>query len=414
MEIIFLDNGLSSKAEHSYNLAKKVGEALTRRALRYRVFGMKSMDPSISGEIDAIPHFSRSLYEHETPTRNERRLRSLIAMIRGASFDASSPSELTSSKILNASFEKDLDALPAEVWSPANIIVIPAISQNQIFGLIRCLLARPLNLRPRVICQLMFPPTWTSFGRNAAFGQGLYRKAFRLADRMIGKTLFFTTENDAIGRLYRDKFGIETKILPIPFGQTRRAAVTVGRPRLGFFGYSKSDKGFHLLPEAIEFGQNNGLEADFTVQVQHGGWERTTLEAERRLRSMKGVRLIEGILSSDEYMAETHKIDVMLLPYDPFLFGLRGSGIFTESVASGRPIVASAGTFAAKSIQRGEAEGEVFEPYNARELSGAIARLLPDLAMRQTRAAERAKAFVQTHSADSYVDVLLAHANNYA
>jgi hypothetical protein len=409
MEIIFLDNGLMTAGEHSYSLAKKVGEALARRALRHRVFGMKSIDPLIVAEIGAVPHFSRSLYENNSPTWNEISLRFLAAQARRASVALASPSERESWKKLNASFEKDLRALPENVWSSNNLIVVPGISQNQIFGLIRCLLARPPDQQPRVICQLMFAPNWTPWGHNARLGNRFYSKAFGLAKPLVGKTLFFTTENDAIASLYRKEYGIDAEILPIPFGGVRAATVTVGRPRLGFFGYSKCDKGFHLLSRAIELCQSNGLEADFIIQVQHSGWAPAIVAAEHYLRTMKGLRLIEGVLDSDAYIAETSKIDVMLLPYDPLMFGLRGSGIFTESAAAGRPIIASAGTFAARSIERGEAEGEVFEPYDAMQLGAAIARLLPDLAARQIRAAARAKVFSQSHGADAYVDVLLAH-----
>jgi glycosyltransferase involved in cell wall biosynthesis len=410
MEIILLDNGLIGVGEHSYSLAKNVGAALARKNLRYRVYGMRCMDLSIIAEIGAIPHFSRSLYESESPTPNERRLRSLAALARLASVDLTTPSEWETWNNLNTCFEQDLRLLPEDVWRFDNLVVVPGVSQNQIFGLIRALLARESNERPRVVCQLMFAPNWTPWGQNARLGSRLYRKAFALAKPLIGKTLFFTTENEAIAGLYRKRYGIETQILPIPFGATPAAAVGTGRPRLGFFGYSKCDKGFHLLPRAIAFCQSRGLEADFVIQIQHSGWEPATVATERALQSMEGVRLIEGVLNSVDYKAEISKIDVMLLPYDPIIFGLRGSGIFTESASAGRPVVASAGTFAAKSIERGEAEGEVFKPYDAVPLGAAIARLIPNLPARRARAAVLAKAFAQSHSADAYVDVLLTHA----
>jgi len=65
MEVIFLDNGFISKGEHSYTLAAKLAEALSRRNLRYRLFGVQSLDPSITEELGANPHFKRSLYDGE-------------------------------------------------------------------------------------------------------------------------------------------------------------------------------------------------------------------------------------------------------------------------------------------------------------------------------------------------------------
>src|SRR5271169_4873691 len=200
MEVVFVDNGLIGKGEHSYSLIKLVGARLTRCGVRYRAFGMKSIDPMMGVEIGAFPHFTRSLYQSESPTPNELLLR-LFASACSRAFDASIPSERRSATVLNASYERDLAALPPDIWSSDNLIVAPAVSQNQIVGLIRTLRAKADGERLRVVCHLMFAPSWTPWGRNGKLGRRLYRKAFALARPMIGKTLFFTTENEAIARV---------------------------------------------------------------------------------------------------------------------------------------------------------------------------------------------------------------------
>jgi glycosyltransferase involved in cell wall biosynthesis len=172
------------------------------------------------------------------------------------------------------------------------------------------------------------------------------------------------------------------------------------------------DKGFHLLPEAARLCLQKGLDVAFAVQVQHTGWERETVAAEALLRKLPNVHLIEGTLSSEAYCEEIGEIDIMLLPYHPERFGMRGSGVFTESVAAGRPIIAAEGIFAAKAIADGEAEGEIFAPYEATALAAAIERLLPRLSACRLRAAERATLFARSHSADAYVDIVLAHARD--
>ena len=168
----------------------------------------------------------------------------------------------------------------------------------------------------------------------------MYRDAFHLAAPLLDRVLFFTVENKAMQALLKQDFGISAEILPIPFdGSPLVKATGDGTVRLGFFGYSKCEKGFHLLPKAIELCQRQRLDAEFLIQIQHSGWEQRTIEAERALRALKSVRLVEGVLTGAEYAAWTSQTDVMLLPYDPVAFGAaRGSGIFTELVASGRPV----------------------------------------------------------------------------
>jgi glycosyltransferase involved in cell wall biosynthesis len=410
MEVIFLDNGLVSKGEHSYNLAAKLTEALSRRHLRYRMFGVKSLAQSIVDELAAIPHFRRSLYDGADIPGWLQRLRSIAAFLKRAPTRGPVRSEQNTWKTLNESFEADLTSLPPEVWNSANLVVVPAISQNQIMGLIRFLLRLPQDRLPRVVCQLMFPPSWTPWGQLAVRGEQFYRDAFRLAAPLLGRVLFFTVENEAMQALVKRDFGVGAKILPVPFDASPRKENREGPVRLGFVGYSKCDKGFHLLPKAIELCQRQQLDAEFIVQIHHTGWEQQISEADHDLRALKNVLVVEGVLSSAEYAAWTSQIDVMLLPYDPVAFGgARGSGIFTESLAAGRPIIASKGTFAGTSVENNQAEGEVFAPYTSEELAAAIARLIPRLPACNKRASERAKVFARKHNADAYIDVLLTH-----
>jgi glycosyltransferase involved in cell wall biosynthesis len=420
LELILIDSGLLNKAGHSYTLAKTVSEALSRRNLRYRIFGLRGLDTSIATEIGAIPHFCRSLYDGVEFSWSEKGLRSVAAMFRGAPAGGSALSEQRTWAALNNAFERDLRALPLDIWQPENLVGVVAITQNQILGLIRFLRAMPGDRLPRVVCNLMLPPSYLPWGAVSAHGEEFYRAAFKLGAPLIGRSLFFTVENEAMRALYSKDFGVQTRILPVPFGASGPQRTMGSRVRVGFFGDSRCDKGFHLLPRAIELCQHEGLDAEFIVQIQIqiqliGGerhaleGEQRAIEAERALRALKGVRLLEGVLSSEDYAAWTGRTDVLLLPYDPVIFGMRGSGIFTESVAAGRPVVATRGTFAGGSVENNEAEGEVFAPHTSEELAAAIARLMPRLPACKARAAERAKDFARSHSPDAYVDVLLAH-----
>jgi glycosyltransferase involved in cell wall biosynthesis len=409
MELVLIDSGLVNKAGHSYTLAKLVSQAMARRSLPHRIFALRGLDPAIAEEIGAIAHFSRSLYDSESLPWGEKARNAAARMLLRAPAIPPAPSEQRSFDILNRAYERDLRALPSDVWQPGNIVCITAISQNQLLGLVRFLISMPEAARPGVACQLMFPPRYVPWGVTAKLGREFYRRAFDMAAPLIEKSLFFTVENKAMQKAYRKGFGISTRLLPVPFGASAPSQPLEGRPRIGFFGDSKCDKGFHLLPGAIELCQRKGVDAGFLVQVQHSGWEERTVAAEHALRRLPGVEIIEGILPGDAYAAWTSRADIMLLPYDPIAFGPeRGSGIFTECMAAGRPIVASEGTYAGTSVANGEAEGEVFAPYTSEALAEAIERLIPRLAACRARAAGRAQAFAESHSPDAYIDVLLS------
>ncbi|MFG1205004.1 glycosyltransferase [Xanthobacter aminoxidans] len=410
VDVIFLDGGLNALGGHSYSLVKKVGAAVAARGHRVRIFGMRTMDREIADELGAVPHFSASLYASIHPTKWELTKYRFGGALRLQHARSHLLRERISAERLNAGFRADLEALPADVLARGTLVVLPNVMQNQIMGVVQALSALPEARRPRVVCQLMFAPDWIPWRRSGQLGPGIYKQAFALARPLMGRCLVFGTENAAIADLYREGYGIDPIRLPVPFGNVERARPVPERPVFGFFGVSKNDKGFHLLPEAISLCREQGLAADFVVQVQRSGCEAETAAAEQALRALTYVRLIDRVLTDEEFAAESLNVDAMLLPYDPQVFGMRGSGIFTQSAAAGRPVVAAAGTFAGTSVASGEAEGEVFAPYDAATFAGAILRLAGRLRDSHARAAQLAGRFAQATSAEAYVDALLAQA----
>jgi glycosyltransferase involved in cell wall biosynthesis len=408
MDIVLIANGLSNRGEHSYRLIQEVRSTLARRAVRCHVYAARSLDPTIAKEKIAIPHFKHSLYDSVGPRMSDTLATVIEKQWHGGKGVISYPAEFLTWKILNRSFSRDLQALPRDSCTADDLLVITAVCQNQLSGIIDFMRARSPESLPYVACQLMFLPNWTPWERPAQFGDGYYRKAFRKASPFIGRRLFFTTENESVAKIYRESYGIEAKVVPAPFAVSRCPIKDTKTIRLGFFGYSKMSKGFHLLPKAVTLCQNAGLNVEFHIQVQHSQWEKATTEAERKLRNMSNVRLIDGVLPAEDYIAEANKVDVVLLPYDPVLFGMRGSGVFTESVSAGRPIIASDGTFAAESIRVGEAQGEIFGPYNAQALASAIARIVPRIPQIRESAGAEAEIFASKHDGEAYVDALLS------
>ena len=170
----------------------------------------------------------------------------------------------------------------------------------------------------------------------------------------------------------------------------------------------RAEKGFHLLPEAIAICQKARSDLDFTIQIQHHGFDRGIALAATAIKALPNVRIVEGVMSAEAFAKETGQVDIVLLPYDPVMFGLRGSAIFIESVSAGRLVVAAKGIWAAASIESGEAAGEIFHPYTSAALAAAILRLCDALPERQIEAVEKAAKFEQTNSVDAYVERLFA------
>jgi hypothetical protein len=211
----------------------------------------------------------------------------------------------------------------------------------------------------------------------------------------------------ALGGAYYERLcGAPMSELPVPVEAPRRlpAGTSSSPPRFGFLGYSKNEKGFPLLPGA--FACLPRLKTwRAVVQVHHHGSEPDTVAADEALRRISGVDIVQGSIEAINYFALFDACDVILAPYDPMHYSTRGSGILSEAIAYGKPIIATAGTAAAKAIERGDCIGRICE-FEARALGEAMLNILRDLPDLRAKAQRHADAWLENNSVEAYCDAL--------
>lgn len=280
---------------------------------------------------------------------------------------------------------RDLRAIPSAYLDAANVILLPAITQYHMPVLCSWLnevMSRHGHLR--VAIQLMFAPTWTAWDQISLAGPQLYREAWRRLSGMDPGRVGLFAENEATANVYRNLLDHEVSILPHPVDWSGLTVSTnvgrAGQPvRAAFLGYAKQEKGFHLLPSALEGlseATRRGLEV--AVQVNHSGYDPTTIAADEALRSTGGVgvKLLEGSLSASEYHKWLNWADALIMPYSPELYATRGSGLLVEAGGTGKIVVTSAQTDPGRAIEAGEIAGVTFSSYSAEGLSDALTRLV--------------------------------------
>ena len=105
---------------------------------------------------------------------------------------------------------------------------------------------------------------------------------------------------------------------------------------LGGAAWRASQKGLGLLPHIVEYIAPRFPRARFKIQVDPGTVPGRTGMRLRSLLPHPAVETIETHLEPARYyrslLQQTH---IVLLPYDPEVYGQRSSGIFAEAMASG-------------------------------------------------------------------------------
>lgn len=403
MHFTVLDSGLVGRESHSYNFALAVRSAAKKMQASLQIFGSKRMHAHVKQDTGAIPAFRENLYSSIRRTDWPRAARALAAgnlKIKNLPLNESL-SEALSFRKLNHSYFRDLRRLDASIWSGS--VFVTGVCQNQLLGLVKHLLNIPERDRLRVVCHLMLGPNWTTWGRPSIHGTEFYREIFDRAKPLLGSHLKFAAETEEQAEFYKHIFGVDVHLVPLPLTVQRRAKRDRQRKRIGYFGYSKVAKGFHLLPEVVAACRQRGLNVDFLIQVQHSNWEPEVSRAEERLKLSPTVTLVNGVLSKDEYYSLFHEVDAVLLPYDPDEYHVRGSAIFAEAVSLGFPLVATAQTWPGRMISQNRAAGEVFSRLKAGEIANAIQRLLAKMPEKMTLADSLAGSSLEKHSAENFL-----------
>ncbi|MGL6096432.1 MAG: hypothetical protein ACRC7O_11625 [Fimbriiglobus sp.] len=200
--------------------------------------------------------------------------------------------------------------------------------------------------------------------------------------------------------------------LPIPFRAHLMPARRwePGQPvTVGYFGDVRDEKGFYLLPAAVDaLGTEIAAgTARFVIQAKadvHEAYPRCR-DALAALRDRPGVRLVgtAGSLTATEYFGLFGEADVIAMPYDRAAYRRRSSGILTEAAAAGLPTVVPTGTWLAS--QQPPGAGEQFD--SEADFPAAVRKVVADYPRYAAAARDHRRHWLDTHTPANLVRALV-------
>lgn len=164
---------------------------------------------------------------------------------------------------------------------------------------------------------------------------------------VFGTTAFYT-DTDPLSEQWNLLGVYNFSTLPIPGGESlRRIPREVAVPFIiSYIGDARDEKGFQHLAQLVgdirALGFDSGkvrfrFQSNFNFPL--GDLGTRISKAELSLMSGDGVELLEGPFDSNEYTNLINTSDVLLIPYDENNYYARSSGIFTEALIAGVPVV---------------------------------------------------------------------------
>jgi glycosyltransferase involved in cell wall biosynthesis len=391
MSVYICDAGLFSKGSHHFNWACEVSAEFARRGLPPRIFAYRNAAPDVLADTGAVGHFDDLLYDKhcdQCPFDEERNWRTL-----------------------NESFRADLERIEPEIARSDAIIIIPAITQHQIEGLAQWFVSLAPERRPKLAVCLMFQPEWTPWGDRAIRGAEYYAHAISRIKPWVGRSVLLYTETQELKACFEALTEVPIEVLPHPWRKPTRFPRNALRDciRFGYLGHPRKERGFHLLPEAVKICNQKQLPFELVVQIRDNNYDLAVVRATELLRAQTNVYSIIGPLEGPQYYRVLDSCDAILLPYSPNMYRARGSGLYTEAIIYGKPIIVTAGTPMARAAERAECVARLCT-FNSSSLAATmidVAKCFDELG---PRAVEVGRAWHQTNNAVEYCRRILEFA----
>lgn len=181
-------------------------------------------------------------------------------------------------------------------------------------------------------------------------------------------------------------------ILPIPHEGKPIAEAKTHLRTIGFFGHQRGEKGAALLPALLKRLLGEGYEV--VVQDSSGALR---VHDHPGLHGFGYVADLPGLIA---------RCDLVVLPYVPEHYRIKGSGILWESLATGVPVVAPFATAPGNWIERTGA-GKLFAHATEDGIHRAVAQARNDYARIAAAAFGVSRKWSQVHSVANFVRALL-------
>jgi hypothetical protein len=204
-----------------------------------------------------------------------------------------------------------------------------------------------------------------------------YRKAAKLfKSRYLPRTLLFTFDA-TVTNDYAEVLNLPIQTMPAIYKGLReprlRERDVDGLITIAFLGYQRIDKGYHLVPEIVR----DLLEQPLKFLIHDSGRiDFPAISQQLRALASENPRVAFVEKPGDQFYWQDllDHSDLIVLPYEPNQYHRRGSGVATEAVSQGIPMVVPSGSTMETLAIRYQGCATTFPTWDFRAVALAIER----------------------------------------
>ena len=255
----------------------------------------------------------------------------------------------------------------------------------------------------------------TTSGNNVNDHHRYYTPYYRKAGKSFRKeylprTLLFTYD-PAITSDYAELTKLPIRTMPAVhtgFGEPRvRKRELDGRITVAFLGHQRVEKGYHLIPEIARRVGSKGLPVRLLVHNSATDDSAASRELRALARELAYFTFIEEPSDHLQWQNLIDRSDLIVLPYEPNRYRQSGSGVATEAVGSGVPMVVPSGTTMEALAVQYQGCASAFSNWTAEAVTNAIEQAVANFDVLAKQAEAGALEWRRSNGVGQFVDSLL-------
>jgi hypothetical protein len=386
MRLVVIDPGLTEMSGHHFNYNNSIFKECKSQGIEVSIYAHSECKQELIDILPIMPCFDLNTYAYQEINTREDMIYKF--------------------NLFNETIEKNLNENLKIPLDRDDVILLLTSTVHHLLGVLAWYSALE-NPKPRICMQFMHQPWYLGLEDDPDFCTSLLQHAMRAWSGDSSFRVTFAADNDLLANFLRKISGFPIRILPMPIqypdASPAQDGLGYGRVRFGFLGDGRKEKGLHHLVNAILMQETKNIpNADFFIHISNQNGR----SAQDFLKNVENCTVLCKEFTSKEYWDAAENCDVIILPYDPKYYHIRGSGILFEAMGLEKPIIVTEGSCLDWLMAKYGASGMRFD-FTPGSLLNAVRTIADNFTDFKTIAQAPGRHVREKHNPKAFVDALL-------
>ena len=390
--LIFFQNGLQERSGHFLPETRLWREAVLGAGMAWHGFSSTRLDPRIAAEIGVDPSVPI------LPGQKKTDLSQLSCLAAFLEFP----------DILCSILQQKFPGTP----SASDLLFVPYATEVEMMGVAKLLSGVAMENRPAVAFMFHHPAhEWETDSSTMTIRGDFTRFQYAAGLlKMISPNVRYYGVIPILSQELSRILGSPVGTLPWASQLPHQGYQRCNAPRwdVAIPGSGRVEQGFGLWPQIHSVLRRIRPESKMLFQVSGKNQEKLFRAAVIQEENTHNTSIAHATPDRISHISLLDSCRLILLPYLPSIYALRGSGIFTEVCSLGKPVVAHSQTPMGRMIRAGLAAGITFQEHTASSIANAVDEALSRIEQLERRAQELSPVWRDRHDVTNILRNLTA------